>query len=155
LTAQLGELSGGAQIEGLRGDVARMNRLIDQLLRVARLDSVPLAVDATVDLRAIAVDAVRSLVPWAIGQNRAIGFDAPDHPVWGHGNADAIGDALRNLVENAVSHTPPQTEVIVSVSPDGAVTVTDRGPGVASEDRPLIFERFWRGRAAKGAGAGL
>jgi signal transduction histidine kinase len=46
--------------------------------------------------------------------------------------------------------------VTVAVSPDGAVEVADRGPGVAAEDRERIFERFWRGRAAaRGEGAGL
>jgi two-component system, OmpR family, sensor histidine kinase TctE len=132
-----------------------MNRLIDQLLRVARLDSVPLAVNTTIDLNAVAADAVRSLAPWAIGRKRTIGFDAPSHPVWVHGNTDAIEDALRNLIENAVDHAPPQTEVTVSVSPDGAVAVADRGSGVAAEDRQRIFERFWRGRAVHGEGAGL
>jgi signal transduction histidine kinase len=156
LTAQLDELPGSAPIALLRSDVARMNRLVDQLLRVARLDSVPLAVGATIDLKAVAADAVRSLAPWAISRKRTIGFDAPNHPVWVHGNADAIEDALRNLIENAVGHAPPETEVTVAVSPDGAVEVADRGPGVAAEDRERIFERFWRGRAAaRGEGAGL
>jgi len=107
-------------------------------------------------LKTVAADAVRSLAPWAIGRKRTVGFDAPSRPVWVHGNADAIEDALRNLIENAVGYAPPETEVTVSVSPDGAVEVADRGPGVAAEDRKRIFERFWRGRAAAGGeGAGL
>ena len=155
LTAQLDELPDGASIALLRGDAARMNRLIDQLLRIARLDSVSLPMDAKIDLNKIAASAVVSLAPWAIGQNRTIGFDSLSQPVWVRGNADAIDDALRNLIENAVGHTPPQTEVTVTVSSDGAVAVADRGPGVASEDRAHIFERFWRGREAGGTGAGL
>jgi signal transduction histidine kinase len=155
LTAQLNEPLDNASMALLRADVARMNRLIDQLLRIARLDSVPLALDATIDLNAIAAHAVRSLAPWVIGQKRAIGFDAPGEPVWVQGNADAIGDALRNLIENAVGHAPPQTEVTVSVSPDGAVEIADRGPGIATEDRGRIFERFWRGRRSHAGGAGL
>jgi signal transduction histidine kinase len=132
-----------------------MNRLIDQLLRVARLDSAPMSVDASVDLSAIAAETVKYLAPWAIDQDRAIGFEAPCSPVLVRGNADAIADALRNLVENPVYHTPPKTEVTVSVSINGSVEVTDHGPGVASEDCERIFERFWRGPSIKTPGAGL
>jgi signal transduction histidine kinase len=155
LTVQLDELAAGIQADKLRGDVARMNRLIDQLLRVARLDSAPMSVEASVDLSAIAADVARYLAPWAIGQNRSIGLEAPSVPVWVRGNADAIADALRNLVENAVHHTPPATEVAVTVSVSGTVVIADRGPGVPREDRDRIFDRFWRGRAVKTPGAGL
>lgn len=155
LTAQLDELTDGVQVDKLRGDAARMNRLIDQLLRVARLDTVPISVDAIVDLSAVAADVVKYLAPWAIDRDRAIGFDAPSVPVWVRGNADAIADALRNLVENAVCHTPPKTEVTVSVSMNGAVVIADQGPGVPREDRERIFDRFWRGRSVKTPGAGL
>lgn len=155
LTAQLDELTDGGHADKLRGDAARMNRLIDQLLRVARLDTVPMPVDAIVDLNAIAADVVKYLAPWAIDRNRAIGFEAPGVPVWVRGNADAIADALRNLVENAVYHTPPATEVTVTVSKSGTVVIADRGPGVPREDRERIFDRFWRGRTVKTPGAGL
>jgi signal transduction histidine kinase len=155
LTAQLDELAEGTQADKLRGDVARMNRLIDQLLRVARLDSAPMSVGASVDLSAVAAETVKYLAPWAIEKDRAIGFDAPDSPVLVRGNADAIADALRNLVENAVYHTPPKTEVTVAVSTDGTVEIADHGPGIAEEDRERIFERFWRGPSVKTPGAGL
>ena len=155
LTAQLDELDDGALVQKLKGDAARMNRLIDQLLRVARLDAVPLPISPAVDLKEIAAESVRFLAPWAITRKRAIGFEAPENPVWVRGNADAIGDALRNLIENAVSHTPPDTEIAVSVIADGSVAVTDSGAGVPREHRERIFERFWRGRAADSAGAGL
>ena len=72
-----------------------------------------------------------------------------------HGNAYAIDDAIRNLLENAVVHAPPRSEVTVSTRADGSVDVSDHGPGVASKDRERIFERFWRGKAASSQGAGL
>lgn len=84
-----------------------------------------------------------------------IGLDGPDQPVWVSGQADAVEDALRNLIENAVIYSPPQTEVTVTVLPEGAVGISDHGLGIPEQDRPRIFERFWRGRAAQGAGAGL
>ena len=155
LTAGLEEIEGGPAVARLREDAARMNRLVEQLLRVARLDAMPTDVGSVVDLRASAAAAVEYLAPWAIARGRALGFDAPDGPVRVHGNADAIADALRNLVENAVHHAPPGTEVSVTVGPDGTVTVADRGPGVPAEDRQRIFERFWRGRGERQPGAGL
>lgn len=75
--------------------------------------------------------------------------------MWVRGNALAIADALRNLVENAVSHSPPHTEVTVSVQQDGSVDVADHGPGVPRADRDHIFERFWRGKGTQTHGAGL
>ena len=155
LTAQIDEITEGAQADQLRGDVGRMNRLVEQLLRVARLDTIPLATDDVTDLRLIAAETVKYLAPWAIGQDRAIGFEAPDDPIWVHGDADAIADALRNLVENAVCHTPPKTEVSVSVATNGTVVIADRGPGIPNQDRARIFERFWRGRSTATTGAGL
>jgi len=60
-----------------------------------------------------------------------------------------------NVIENAVLHTPPGTEVTVEVSGEGAVTVNDRGPGIPVDDRARIFSRFWRGKGAATPGAGL
>jgi len=78
-----------------------------------------------------------------------IALDGPDLPVWVSGRTDAVEDALRNLIENAVVYSPPQTEVTVTVLPEGAVGISDPGPGIPEQDRPHIFERFWRGRAAE------
>ena len=154
LTAQLDQLADSPSVQLLRGDAARMNRMVEQLLRVARLDAVPPSQDV-VELNTLAASAVRSLAPWAIGQKRMIGLDGPDQPVWVSGKVDAFEDALRNLIENAVIYSPPQSEVTVIVSPAGAVSIVDHGPGIPDQDKARIFERFWRGRAAQGPGAGL
>lgn len=84
-----------------------------------------------------------------------LGFDAPTTPVMVHADADAIANALRNLIENAVAHGPVGSEVTVAVDPNGGVTVPDGGPGIPPADRARIFERFWRGRGSQHAGAGL
>jgi len=91
----------------------------------------------------------------ALSARRTIALTGTDHPVLVIGNAAAIADALRNLIENAFVHTAQGTEVVVEVDPEGAISVADSGPGIPAEDRPHIFERFWRGKGARAEGAGL
>ena len=81
LTAGLENLQDGQEVERLRADAARMNRLVEQLLRVARLDASPMNIGAIIDLRAIAAEVVEYLAPWAIAQDRALGFDAPERAI--------------------------------------------------------------------------
>lgn len=155
LTAGLDEIPGSPAVAKLRADVARMNRLVSQLLRVARLDAVPVNVSARIDLGQVAASVVEYLAPWAIAQGRTIGLDGPGGAVMVIGNAEEMADAIRNIVENAVLHTPKGTEVTVGVSTDGTVTVNDQGSGIPAEERSHIFRRFWRGKGATTPGAGL
>ena len=155
LTAGLESLGADEDVTKLQEDAARMNRLVDQLLRVARLDAVPMPAGTRIDLVVASAAVVEHLAPWVINQGRMLGFDPPAHPVIVHTDADAIVDALRNLIENAVAFGPIGSEVTVTVDPDGGVTVSDRGPGIPHSDRVRVFERFWRGRSSRHSGAGL
>lgn len=156
ISVEMDGLEGNGKLASLREDVARMSRLVDQLLRVARLDNVALDVSGTFDLAALAADVVAMMAPHAIHRGRSLAFGGSELPALVRGNPDAAADAIRNLVDNAIVHTPPDTEVIVVVDTDGSVSVADRGPGVPEIDRERIFERFWRGRSAgKSGGAGL
>jgi signal transduction histidine kinase len=155
ITAEIDEVEDDGRLASIKEDVARMNRLVDQLLRVARLDSLSLDVSGNVDLTAVAADVVAAMAPFAIPRHRTVALLEPAERVVIRGNADAIADALRNLIENAIAYTPPETEVTVIVGHEGSVSVADRGPGVAASDRDQIFERFWRGQGKKAPGAGL
>jgi two-component system sensor histidine kinase TctE len=155
LTAELEALEGNGNIARLREDAARMNRLVNQLLRAARLENIPLDVGGRVELNSVAAAAVAQLAPVAISEHKTLALSQAHVPVMISGNAEACADAVRNLIENAIGFTEPGTEVEVTVDVSGRLTVSDRGPGVPGEYRERIFERFWRGNCTPRPGAGL
>ena len=71
------------------------------------------------------------------------------------GAGNRIERAVSNLLDNAGKWSPPAGQVEVTVR-DGEVAVRDHGPGIAPEDVPFVFDRFWRAERARGtAGSGL
>lgn len=155
LTAGLETLPETAEVLALRADAERMGRLVEQLLRVARLDALPSPRLASLDLNELAVDLVGHMAPWAHGEGCMISFDAAAGPVMVVANAEMLEGALRNLIENAVRHSPRGGEVTVQVTTGGKVAVIDQGPGVPTEYRSRLFDRFWRAPGSTGNGAGL
>jgi two-component system OmpR family sensor kinase/two-component system sensor histidine kinase BaeS len=154
-----------------RGEIANvydetrlLSRLIEDLRELAlaeagQLELKPQAIDvnhllrATADQFAIAADARGVNL---VAQPAAASLIA-------FADGDRAGQVLRNLINNALRHTPEGGQVSLAATLQGAfvrLSVTDTGEGIASDDLPLVFDRFYRGdksraRASGGTGLGL
>jgi two-component system sensor histidine kinase MprB len=140
----------------LRAEAERMSRLIDGLLHLARGDAqVPGGERVAVDLADLAAGEVARVRRVAPGHH--LRLDLPDRPVLVRSRDDLVHRALGNLLDNAVVHGGPHVVVSLRIAPGMAVVrVRDDGPGIAAEELPHLFERFWRGPAARGrSGTGL
>jgi signal transduction histidine kinase len=155
LAAHLDTVDDPSRTAMLRADVDRMTRLVNQLLTVAQLEALTIRPDDKADLSEIATELAALLAPLAVKTGRSIGVANADHPVMVRGNRDAIYQALRNLVENALRYTSPGSEVEIEVDRGGSVSVSDRGPGIPEAQRSQLFRRFWRADRRQSGGAGL
>jgi len=139
----------------LHRDIDGMGRIVGQLLDIAELNTLVVDPAETADLSAVCAEVVEFIAPLAVTRHKSIGLKSAAEPRLVHGNAEMLRRAIRNLVENAVHHTPAGASVEVVVEADGAVSVLDEGPGIPAEQRDLIFERFWRSDRRRAGGAGL
>ena len=156
LSAHLDTLDDRTVAASLREDVARMSRLVEQLLQVAELEALTLKPQERTDLSALALEVAEALAPMALARRRDIAVAGAEAPVTVHGNHDSLHQALRNLVENALHHTSEGTTVEIAVqSEPPSISVSDRGPGIPAADRRNLFQRFWRAERSGGRGAGL
>lgn len=155
LRARCSGVESGELRKALFADVDRMARVIEQLLAVARLEARGLDFEGPIDLAEVAEQVVVALFPLARQVGRGLGLTTHARPVLANGNAQALHDALRNLVENALRVTPDGGEVDLEVGPDATIRVLDRGPGVPDVDKASIFRPFHRGTGSHGGCAGL
>jgi two-component system OmpR family sensor kinase len=141
-------------------EAARMGRLVDDLLLLARFDAGRALERSPADLASIAAEAVQQARLSAAG--RPITLRAAE-PVIVDADAERLRQVIDNLIGNAIQHTPAGTPVTVTVSSESSsalLTVADRGPGMTPEQASHVFERFYRADAARtraqgGAGLGL
>lgn len=160
LSAHIETLPDKTAAASLKQDLAGMRRLVDQMLAVAELDARPLHVGDDLDLSALAVELATAMAPLCLAQHRDLAVSGAEHPVRVHGDGAALRRALRNLVENAIAHTPERSAIEIHVTDaapgrGAAIAVRDGGAGFAPADRVRVTQRFYRGRRAKGPGAGL
>jgi len=157
LAAHIDTLPDRATATALRRDLDGMTHLVEQLLRIARAETLVVKPSDHADLADLACDVAAYLAPMAIRSDRMVEVEAPDEPVVVHGQSDALFHAMRNLVDNALKHTPAGTTVTLTVEADPpTVLVRDQGQGIPVEQRSVIFQRFWRAeRQTSGSGLGL
>lgn len=152
-----------AQVASLYDETRLLTRLVDDLYDLALADAGQLRMErAPVDLAALAQAAVGQLSPAAeaAGVELALAADGAPEVM---GDADRLAQVLRNLLGNALRHTPAGGRVTVRVETSAGQTrieVADTGAGISPEDLPHVFDRFYRGdksraRASGGSGLGL
>jgi two-component system sensor histidine kinase QseC len=137
-------------------DVAQMNRLVSQLLDLARKEHAGRsAAFVEVNLSRIVREACAMVLPLAEAQARRCDVDLPAG-LSVRGQPDDLRDAVRNLLENAVQHGSG-TIGVHGARRDGGIclVVSDQGPGVPAAMREAVFERFRKDSASAGTGLGL
>ena len=142
----------------LNRGIARATRVVEQLLRLAKLGpEVSPEEFRAVDLAEIAREVVGSMAYGARAHGIDLGADAPG-PAPLNGAESELRSLITNLVDNALRYTPRDTEVTVKVErAAGAVrmTVLDAGPGIAPAEREAVFGRFQRAAGDETPGVGL
>jgi PAS domain S-box-containing protein len=147
------------QVEIVRRAADRMNRMIQDLLDVKRMESGRLSMDMRPEQVSVIVgDTIEMLRPLAVGSSITLESSVAD------GLPDVLVDAARiqqvlsNLVGNAVKFTPRDGSVTVRAEPLGSevrFAVVDTGPGIPPEQLPHIFGRFWQAKPSDRRGIGL
>lgn len=151
-------------VRTILGEVQRLSGLIDDLFELSRLDAGVLALHVEPgSLRDLVSDTLEALQPQAAEKRLRLHGQVDDTLPPVPMDAARVQRVLFNLVQNAIRHTPPDGTILLEAQeePDAVrVDVVDSGEGVAPDDLPHIFERFYRGEKARvrgqgGAGLGL
>lgn len=147
-------------------EAGRMNVLVEDLLVLARLDAHRPMTSEPVDLLATCTETVAMATVSAPDRAIALDLQVDDDPPVVAGDPHRLMQVVRNLVTNAVVHTPADAAITVGLRTDRdhrrddvVLTVADTGPGISPEDAPHVFERFYRGDTSRhrgdGGGSGL
>ncbi len=151
------------QVASLYDETRLLTRLVDDLHDLALADAGQLRLERdSVDLAVLAQAAVSQFGPVAETAGVKLALISAAAPGV-FGDTDRLAQVLRNLLSNALRHTPAGGQVTVRVGTIGQqaqIQVADTGSGISPEDLPHVFDRFYRGgkgssRAGRGAGLGL
>ena len=156
-----------AALSGVHTLTERMSSLVEDLLMLARADAGVERPDLTpVDVRDVVSDLLPDVRPLATRRSLTLDVRLDSRPIVVNGGRESLRRLLWILLDNAFKYTEPGGSVRLDVSggppdaPAARVTVVDSGLGICPEDRPRVFDRFYRGADAReaapdGSGLGL
>ena len=139
-------------LSDVAAQLGEFTSLVNDLVSLSRGEVAPSSL-GTVDL----AEVVRRAIHRARRRGPTMFFDVTVEPVYVMGDAVTLERAVTNLLDNAVKYSPPSGTITVRLDHDGLV-IADEGPGIAEEDIPHIFERFYRSDSSRntpGTGLGL
>jgi signal transduction histidine kinase len=147
-------------LDVIRRAAASMNRLIEDLLDVSRMESGAFTVELhPVDVAALARDVCEQFRPQATDSGQTLECMVERDVPLVSADRDRLTQVLENLISNALRFTPAGGAVTVRVMPQGtdgvACSISDTGVGIPPEELPHLFERFWQARRYRRGGAGL
>jgi signal transduction histidine kinase len=149
-------------VDMIEKDSGRLIRVVNELLEWGRLQGGHVELHrSAVPLRPMLAEIAVLLRPVADRKGVCLAMPECESAVRVQADADKLKQIVINLVDNAVKFSPPQSRVDIRAETNGQavkILVKDQGPGVAPEDRPHLFERYYRGQgaqAAAGSGLGL
>jgi len=144
-------------LESIRDEAERLNRLVQNLLEMTRLESGALGLSRDWHPLEEVVGAALARLARGLASRRVAVNVPAELPLVAMDDV-LIEQVLVNLLDNAVKYTPPDSPIrIIASATDRAVTVevADRGPGLRPGEEDKVFEKFYRGHPAGGRGAGL
>ena len=146
-------------LDTMSEQVARLQKLSVDLLDLSRLDSGSVELQTEpVDLAELTRSVAGEFHPLLEEHRTELHLEIPDEGPNASCDRERVAQIVRILLDNALRHTPEGTDVTVSAHRyNGAaeLTVADSGPGLPAGARSKVFERFYTGDAARGAGLGL
>ncbi|MGD0981400.1 MAG: HAMP domain-containing sensor histidine kinase [Solirubrobacteraceae bacterium] len=156
---ELDEDTRRAFVGQVREQVARLGKLATGLLDLSRLEAGSVDLEPTpTDLGVLSRAVAAEFVPALSLHQSELDLKLPETPLRAMVDPDRVAQLLRILIDNAITHTPDGTKVIVGVGDgDGMVrlSVTDYGPGIPDDAVGRIFEPFYSADGVQGAGLGL
>jgi two-component system, OmpR family, sensor kinase len=146
-------------LDTMSEQVARLQKLSVDLLDLSRLDSGSVELHTEpVDLAELTRSIAGEFHPRLAEHATELRLDVPEEGPSANCDRERVAQIMRILLDNALRHTPEGTDVTVTAHRDNGaaeLTVADTGPGLPAGARAKVFERFYTGDAARGAGLGL